>query len=276
MALDDAGTLYAASFSGQRIYMFTESGGSLGSWGASGAEPWSVTGPSGLALDGDGRIFVAEMIITNGTTQSGLQAFTTAGDYLANWGVYGHSRDPGVLFTPFGVAFGPDDCLYVADTDLDRVQVFGGDGSYVREWATPCYGIAINAAGDVYVADADGHRVRKFTSTGTLLTEWGSLGSGPGQFNLPHAVAVDVAGNVYVADTYNHRMQLFSGDGDFLTEWGGFGYGPGQFYRPMGVLVDRVGVVYVADTWNGRIQKFGLAPTPATSTTWGEVKARYR
>lgn len=275
MALDDAGTLYVASFDSHRIYRFTENGGSLGYWGEYGAQPWNVTGPSDVALDGSGRIFVAEATIIN-ARQSGLQVFTTDGVYIASWGVYGYSHDPGFFVTPFGVAFGPDRCLYVADAELNRVQVFTSDGVYVREWSTPCYGITINDAGDVYVADARGNRVRKFTSMGALLTEWGSSGSGPAEFREPHAVAVDTAGNVYVADTYNHRVQVFSGDGGYLTEWGGFGYDPGQFYRPMGVLVDGAGNVYVADTWNGRVQKFGFVPTPARTTTWGNIKARYR
>jgi tripartite motif-containing protein 71 len=276
MALDNAGTLYVASYDSHHIYMFTESGGALGYWGTYGNNPWSVTGPSGVALDGHGRIFVAEWSINNGDAQSGLQVFTTGGVYVANWGKYGYGAGPGQFVSPFGVAVGPDNCLYVTDSDLPRVQVFASDGTYLRQWPTSAFGIAINAAGDVYVADKEWHRIRKFTSSGALLREWGAFGGGPGQFNQPHGVVLDAAGHLYVADTYNHRIQVFTGDGDYLTEWGGLGAGAGQFYRPMGVLVDCSGNVYVADTWNGRIQKFGLVPTPARATTWGRVKALYR
>ena len=36
------------------------------------------------------------------------------------------------------------------------------------------------------------------------------------------------------------------------------------------------GLVYVTDNQNHRVQKFGSAPTPVQSVTWGSVKSRYR
>ncbi len=45
------------------------------------------------------------------------------------------------------------------------------------------------------------------------------LGSGPGEFNLPHSIVVDSAGRVYVADRENGRIQVFSPTGQFLKQW---------------------------------------------------------
>lgn len=247
----------------------------LWAWGEYGQDPWSVTGPAGLALDGAGRLFIAEAEIHN-PSQTGLQVFTPGGVYLESWGRFSYEGGPGDLITPYGLAWGPDDCLYVSDAEQSRLLVFSTDGTYLRDWTTRGYGVAIDAAGDVFVAGSDDDRIRHFTNTGDLVKEWGTTGPGPGQFNQPHDVALDAAGNVYVADTYNHRIQVFTRDGTYVTEWGGFGNEPGQFYRPMAVLVDPEGVVYVGDTWNGRVQKFGAVATGTTAPSWGDLKRRYR
>ena len=48
------------------------------------------------------------------------------------------------------------------------------------------------------------------------MKSWGEHGTGPGQFNLPHAIAVDRNNNVYVGDRSNRRIQVFDTDGKFL------------------------------------------------------------
>jgi DNA-binding beta-propeller fold protein YncE len=92
-----------------------------------------------------------------------------------------------------------------------------------------------------------------------FLAEWGTLGTGPGQFDVPSGIAVDATSKVYVADRNNHRIQKFTADGAFVLEWGTFGAGPSQFNSPRDVAVDAAGDVYVVDSNNDRIQKFTSA-----------------
>jgi sugar lactone lactonase YvrE len=87
-------------------------------------------------------------------------------------------------------------------------------------------------------------------------TKWGSLGTAPGQFNLPRGVGGGISSDVYVADSGNNRIQRFTSSGGFIGAWGSFGSTAGQFSNPGGIAVDSDGNVYVADTGNGRIQKF--------------------
>jgi DNA-binding beta-propeller fold protein YncE len=274
MDLDDAGRLYVARLAPSGICVFGTDGEEFGCWGSYGSDPWSVTGPADVALDGQGRIYVAELTIHSDVTQSGLQLFTIDGTYVANFGRAGY--DSGQIVDGAGVAIGPDGNVYLADPGGGRVHVFGPDGTQLREWPASAFGIAIDEAGFVYAASEWLHRVGKYTPEGELVKEWGTRGMGPGQFDSPQSVDLDAAGHVYVADTYNHRIQVFTSDGTYLTEWGGFGYAPGQFYRPMGVHADDAGNVYVADTWNGRIQHFGPAPTAAKKTSWARIKGLYR
>jgi len=136
--------------------------------------------------------------------------------------------------------------------------------------------VAIDASGNVYVADRDNDRIQKFTGTGAYLTQWGIVGTGDGQFLRPVRVAIGPQGTVYVVDHFNNRVEVFTAEGAFITKWGGPGPSPGQFYEPIGIAVDAYGYIYVADYGNYRIQKFGYAPTPVQSVTWGSMKARYR
>ena len=72
--------------------------------------------------------------------------------------------------------------------------------------------------GNIFVSDGYvNNRVVKYDKNGRFLKQVGSekVGTGPGQFNLPHGLAVDAQGDVYVADRGNARMQVFDNDLNF-------------------------------------------------------------
>ena len=68
------------------------------------------------------------------------------------------------------------------------------------------------------------------------------IGSGQGEFDVPHGLAMDSAGRLFVADRANNRIQIFDQDGKFLAEWK-------QFGRPSGVYI-RDDIIYVTDSRN--------------------------
>ena len=65
------------------------------------------------------------------------------------------------------------------------------------------------------MAEVQDQRMQVFTGDGTFLRKWGSQGTGDGQFRDPIGIAVDGSGRVYIADRTNHRVQVFSSDGTF-------------------------------------------------------------
>jgi hypothetical protein len=101
------------------------------------------------------------------------------------------------------------------------------------------------ANGDIFVADGHGGnsnaRIVKFTKDGKFVKQWGTRGSGPGEFDTPHAIAMDSRGRLFVGDRANNRIQIFDQDGTLLEEWK-------QFSRPSGIEIDRDDVIYVADS----------------------------
>ena len=52
-----------------------------------------------------------------------IQEFTSSGNYITQWGSEGSG--PGQFYYPAGVAVDATGHIYVADTDNDRIQVFG-------------------------------------------------------------------------------------------------------------------------------------------------------
>ncbi len=98
--------------------------------------------------------------------------------------------------------------------------------------------------GDIFVSEGHGagnNRIFKFDKTGKLIKTWGKLGTGPGEFDQPHALAFDSKGRLYVGDRNNNRIQVFDQNGTFISEMR-------QFSRPSGIFIDKHDIIYVADS----------------------------
>ena len=99
--------------------------------------------------------------------------------------------------------------------------------------------VAIGNNGDIFVTDGHGSndRVVKFDKDGRYLKEWGKTGSGPGEFNQPHALDIDPQGRIFVADRSNNRLQIFDQEGNYIDSWKQFGRPSGLFIAPDGTLL---------------------------------------
>jgi outer membrane protein assembly factor BamB len=77
--------------------------------------------------------------------------------------------------------------------------------------------VAFDSDGNIYISDGYiNARVAKYDKNGDWVKSWGSHGTGPGQFNTPHAIVVDRNNHIYVGDRGNRRIQVFDADGKFL------------------------------------------------------------
>ena len=105
--------------------------------------------------------------------------------------------------------------------------------------------------GDIVVAEGHGrgnNRVIVFDKNGKKKMEFGKLGTGPGEFDQPHALAVDSKGRLFVGDRNNNRVQIFDTNYKYITEWK-------QFSRPSGVYIDKSDNIYVADSESGSVSR---------------------
>ena len=246
----------------------------LTKWGSNGAGNGQFSTPSGVAVDGNGNVYVSD------ANNSRIQKFDSNGGYLSQWGRYGSYAVPsgglggydssdgrGQFFYPRGLAVDGSGNVYVADSNNNRIQKFDSNGAYVAQWGSlgsgdgqlnQPSGVAVDGAGNVYVADTNNNRIQKFDSTGKYVAKWGAFSTRPNMpdLNFPRGVAVDAAGNNYVADTMNYRIQRFDASGNYLGEWRRYGRDASGFYHPFGIAVDAAGFIYVADGGRNRIEKF--------------------
>ncbi len=100
--------------------------------------------------------------------------------------------------------------------------------------------------GDFLVSDGyQNGRVIRYDAQGEFISEFGSVGNGPGQFDLVHGVAVDRDRRIYVVDRRNSRVQIFTEDGEFIEEW------PDIMY-PSGIHIDEHEGVWL---WSGALNR---------------------
>ncbi|XP_044592310.1 RING finger protein nhl-1 isoform X2 [Cotesia glomerata] len=173
----------------------------------------------------------------------------------------------GCFTWPRGLAVGPDNSIVVADSSNHRVQVFDGNGNFVKEFGTygsgegefDCLaGVAVNRIGQFIIADRYNHRIQVLDPSGRFLRAFGSQGTGDGRFNYPWGITTDALGFIYVCDKENHRVQVFQSDGTFVGKFGSCGSGRGQLEHPHYIAVSNTNRVIVSDSNNHRIQIFDV------------------
>jgi NHL repeat-containing protein len=111
--------------------------------------------------------------------------------------------------------------------------------------------VITNEKGEIFIAEGHGQnpndRIVVFGPDGKkIVRQFGRRGSGPGEFNGPHALAFDAQGRLYVGDRSNNRTQILDQNGTFIAEWA-------QFSRPSGLFIDRNGMLYSADSESGSV-----------------------
>jgi sugar lactone lactonase YvrE len=204
---------------------------------------------------------------------------TPSAEPEAIWGRRGLAA--GRLNKPRAIAIDKEDLLYIVDF-TPRIQVFTGDGQFVRGWQPPVYtngrpsGLAFNNEGNLLVADTHYYRMLVYSRDGKLLdkqTIGGTCGYGDGEFQFVTDAAQDSRGNYYITQYGEFdRIQKFSKDGKFLLSWGEHGNELGQFLRPQKIVVDKADLVWVTDACNHRVQVFDARGSEAKRVKhWGEM-----
>lgn len=223
VAVGPDGSVYVTDTWNHRVQKFTEDGQPVTTWGQYGqpfpedaASKSYFWGPRGIAVDSQGRVFVAD------TGNKRIAVFDEEGNFLTEFGMAG--LDPGQFDEPVGVAVTADGTVYVTDTWNQRVQSFtpNEDGSQyfpLQQWdVNAWFGqslenkpfIAVSEDKNVFITDPEGYRVIEFTENGEFVRTWGDFGTGPDQIGLAAGVAVDPAGFVWVTDAVNNRILRYT------------------------------------------------------------------
>ncbi len=146
-----------------RVQKFALDGTFLKAWGKFGNGDGEFNRPSGITLDRDGNIYVAD------AANHRIQKFDGDGKFLLKFGTEG--REPGELRYPYDIACGPDGLLYIAEFNNHRVSVFDGEGKFVRtigavgaaegQFSNP-WSLTVDERGRLFVSDTGNHRMQLF------------------------------------------------------------------------------------------------------------------
>ena len=235
MDFDSNGNVYVVLHNAHRIQVYDADGLPLWGFGSLGSSEGQFRYPTGITLDSDGNIYVAER-------NQRIQKFDQSGSFISMWG--------------WGVQTGAAQFEICTSNCLPGLPG-SGDGQ-LRDPGI----IDIDSEGNLYVVDVNNNRVQVFDSTGNFLFKWGSFGTGDGQFNLPNGVRIAADGSVFVVEASGNRIQKFTSDGGFLMQWGAPGSGPGEFSTPVAIAIGPSNELFVTEHFQHRIQKFVPATPP--------------
>lgn len=312
VAVDLNGNVFVADTSASVIRKITAAGvvstfaGSPGLTGSADGQGSAArfNGPSGVAVDGSGNVYVAD---TNNHTIRGISAGGNVITLAGAPGVIGSTdtaSGPARFTYPFGLALDSAGSIYVADTYNHTIRLISqngtvstlaglagtrgttdGAGSAAR-FAFPT-GITVASQGLIYVADSGSSTIRRIAGNGvtTYAGTAGISGTAEGaaltlaRFTQPNGVGVDSTGVVYVADSGNHTIRriapgvgALAGDVSTLAGLAGVigstdGSGTAaRFNQPNGLAVDSAGNIYIADTQNRTIRRSGAVTAPSITT----------
>lgn len=266
ISIDSSGDLYIADNQKNLVSKVAITTGVVttvaGAWvgyigDGSAATSASLGGPSGVALDAAGNIYVADsnnmrvrkVTATTGviTTVAGTGSFVFNGDNIP--------ATSAALKFPVGVAIDSSGDLYIADSNnrIRKVTMatgliatvagtttdIGNNGGYNGDniAATSAKldlpsGVTVDASGSLYIADKRNQRIRKVTvatglittvaGTGTASYNGDNIAATSAALDNPEGIAVDASGNFYIADS-THRIRKVSGATGIITTVAGTG-----------------------------------------------------
>jgi hypothetical protein len=182
-----------------------------------------------VAWDAAGNTYISD-----GYINSRVAKVDKDGNWLKSWGTFGDQ--PGQFNTPHSIATDAQGHVYVADRGNRRIQVFDGDGTFIRQFtidvpvppdARPAIGnkpgpdvtgtmapgapwaICITPGPHqvLYSSDAYPGRIYKLSLDGKVLGMLGSAGKQLKQFGWIHEMACPSENELFVGELLNWRVQ---------------------------------------------------------------------
>ncbi len=136
----------------------------MAKWGSHGSGDGQFNSLRGVAVDGQGPVYVAD------SGNARIQKFSGAGLFMTKWGSSG-SGD-GQFNDPDGIAVDSQGNVYVTDRLNHRVQKFSGAGRFMTKWGAEgsgdgqfsgLYAVCVDGQGSVYTVDIGIDRIQKFS-----------------------------------------------------------------------------------------------------------------
>ena len=191
-----------------------------------------------MAWDAAGNTYISD-----GYINSRVAKVDKNGNWLKSWGEPGDQR--GQFNTPHSIAVDAEGHVYVADRGNRRIQVFDGEGNFLRQ-------ILVDVSFDPDARPAIGNKPK--------LPLVGNQAMAPG---APWAICITPAPNqvLFSSDGYPGRIYELSLDGKVLGVLGESGKQLKQFGWIHEIACPSQRELFVSELLNWRIQKLILEPT---------------
>ena len=166
---------------------------------------------------------------------------------------------------PKGVAVGPDNRLYVADTGNQRVVIVSPEGEIIGQLESPQpfvepFDLAVNPDGEIFVLDPTAERLSRFDATGAYV---GDVAADQSVIGRSRGIAIDRQGLIWIANTPGGRVVAINNDGQIAQE---IAVAPGEPSQPVDVVVGNDGAIFVTDAGLHKLIRF--EPTGQRSLAW--------
>jgi len=247
LVVDGLGNVYVSDQQNHRIRRITAGGvvttlagsGSAGSSNGTGTGA-SFSSPIGLALDGQGNLYVADY--SNHRIRKIVLSSGAVSTYAGNGGA-GMANGPALSASfrnPMGLGFDQSGNLYVADRLNHAVRKIASDGTVSTLAGNGSSGssdgtgasatfnytnsLTVGTDGNVYVADYGNNMIRKISSSGVVTTLAGTTSSGTVdgmgnviRFSSPYGLSIH-GNSLYIAQNGTYAVRKLS--------WGGYSISP--------------------------------------------------
>jgi hypothetical protein len=204
IAVDAAGRVYVAEYSGGRVQVFDAQGTFQTQWTADPEMPLVS-----MAAGRDGTVYVVQSGDINRYEGPTGRPLGTVG---------GGGRYESVFVALDGTLWTVADRTEVVQLSPDgrRLRSFdvaagAGSGAHPND-------VAVSGAGDVYVSDQFSGEIYRFDAAGRFQDRFGGRGEGEGNLRMPAGLAVDGSGRLYVADPGN-GIRVFDASGQFVDSF---------------------------------------------------------
>jgi NHL repeat-containing protein len=187
-----------------------------------------------------------DMFISDGYVNSRVAKVDQNGDWVKSWGEPGEG--PGQFKLPHAIAVDAKGQVYVADRGNARIQVFDGDGVFLRQ-------IVIDVPAPPGARPAIGYQ----TPPPANPAPGTNLSYRPG---APAALCITPGPHqvMYVADLFPGRIYKLTLEGKVVGMLGKSGKQLGQFAGTHQLACPSENVLYAAEILNWRVQKLVLQP----------------
>ncbi len=278
VAVDSKGDLFAVDQANNRVIEYVpssptsypEAGTVVAGAGGEGSGLNQLNGPSGVALDAQGDLFVGDTAnnrVMKYAYNASTGTYASSGTVVAGTGTAGSGHNQ--LNDPGGVALDAKGDLFVADSANNRVEEFaynsatasyaatatevagtGGSGTKSNQLELPG-SVALSSAGDLFVADYANARVMEYTyssSTGTYSASGTQIATFPDPTGW---LAFDASGDLFVSYGYLgygevDEFAYSSATGTYAAS--GTEVDPSAILGPEGLALNPSGDLFVAET----------------------------